>query len=84
MIFFYFSMLVPYTPRPVVGHRLFAVRLELLHHVVQEEIDENGVDVCLGMLPLDFTPKSLDAPYTRRCIYGLSQLQAHSQGSCSS
>lgn len=72
MILFYVC-LVPYTPRPVVGHRLLALRLELLHRVIQEEVDENGVDMRLGVLPLDLTPKGFDTPYTRRCIYTLCQ-----------
>lgn len=36
--------LVPNAPRPVVRDRLVVLRLQALHRIIQEEIDENGID----------------------------------------
>lgn len=40
--------LIPNASRPVVRNRLVVLSLQILHRIVQEEIDENSVDaVCL-------------------------------------
>lgn len=38
--------------------------LKLLHRIVQEEINQNGVYFCVGMLLQDFPPQQLDTPDT--------------------
>ena len=58
----YRTGLVPDAPRPVMGQRLLALRLQLLHGVVQEEVDEDRVDLRLRVLALDLAPDLLDAP----------------------
>ena len=56
------SRLVPYAPRPVVRQGLLALRLQFLHGVVQEEVDQDRVDLHLRVLALDLPPDLLDAP----------------------
>ena len=58
----YRTGLVPDAPRPVMGQRLLALRLQLLHGVVQEEVNEDRVDLRLRVLALDLAPDLLDAP----------------------
>lgn len=47
----------------MVGNRLLAVGLHLLHQVVKEEIYQNGVDFHLGVISFDFPLDQLDTPY---------------------
>lgn len=59
--------LVPDTSRPVVWHRLLALRLQLLHGIIQKEVYEYSIYLCLWVFPLDFSPDQLYTPDTRCC-----------------
>lgn len=41
---------VPDAPRSVMRYRLVARLLQLLHGIVEEEVDQNGIDLGLGMV----------------------------------
>jgi len=43
---------------------LLALRLHLLHGVIQVKIDQHSVDLGPGVLPQDLPPDQLDTPYT--------------------
>lgn len=47
-----------------IGRRLL---LFLLDGVVEEEVDEDGVESGFGVLTKDFAPEELDAPYAATC-----------------
>lgn len=50
----------------MVRHQFFVgclISLKLLHGVVEEKVDEDGVDFCVGMLSGDFPPDEFNNPY---------------------
>lgn len=47
-----------------IGRRLL---LFLLDGVVEEEVDEDGVEGGFGVLTKDFAPEELDTPYAATC-----------------
>ena len=46
----------------MVGNAVTAVRLQFLHGIVEEKIDQDSIEVRLRMLTLNLPPKKLDAP----------------------
>ena len=42
------------------------ISLELLHAVVEKEVNEDGVDVCIGVLPSNFPPDEFNSPDAAR------------------
>lgn len=54
--------LVPDAPCPVVRDGFLTSGLQLLHEVVQEKVDQDGVDLDLRMGPFDISPNELHAP----------------------
>src|SRR5687767_10139640 len=54
--------LVPYAACPVVRHRLFACRLQLFHGIIEEKVNQDGVDFCVRVLSLDLPAHKLYAP----------------------
>jgi hypothetical protein len=59
-----FKMLVPYTPCPVMRQGLIASFLFLFRQVVQEKVEEDSVDFCVGLYSEDLPAEQLDRPYT--------------------
>lgn len=53
---------VPNTSCSVMRYRLVARLLQLLHGVIKEEINQNGVHLGLGMLSDYLSSQQLDAP----------------------
>lgn len=53
---------VPYTSRPVVRSTLLPCCFNLLDGVVEEKVDQDGVDFGLGVLSFDLPADELDAP----------------------
>lgn len=69
---------IPYTPRPMMRHPSLPPRLQLLHRIIQEKINQDRIDFCSLMLlgvgfpipqvgfsspnKFDFSPYELDAP----------------------
>ena len=48
----------------VRNHVLVSCRIghELFHAVVEEKVDEDGIDFRFGVLPIDFPPDELNGP----------------------
>lgn len=46
----------------MVGNALLAFRLQFLHGIVEEEVDQDSIEVRLRVLTLDLPPQDLDAP----------------------
>lgn len=65
---------VPYAPRPVVWYRFLAGSLFFLHRVVQEEIDQYGVDFGIWVRPQDFSPQKFYTPDTAGFRYAHKRL----------
>lgn len=53
---------IPDTSSAVVGNAFMAFRLHFLHGIVEEEIDQDGVEVRFRVLVLNLPPYKLDAP----------------------
>lgn len=62
------QVLIPDTPCPMMRDGLLPSSLKLLHLVVEEEVDQDGVDVRFRMLPPDFPLDQLYTPYTTSCL----------------
>ncbi|WDK10551.1 hypothetical protein CGRA01v4_01830 [Colletotrichum graminicola] len=60
------AALIPDASRPVMSHRLCTSGLQLLHGIIQKEINQDGVDARSGVLLLDLPLDELDAPDTAR------------------
>lgn len=59
--------LVPYTPCPVVRDALLAFCFHFLDCVVEEEVEQDGVYLRVGMLPQDLPAYQFYAPYAAGC-----------------
>ena len=57
-------LLVPDTPCPMMRNSTLTLRLQLLHRIVQEEINQDGIDFRSRMQTHDLAPDELDAPDT--------------------
>lgn len=60
--------LVPNASRPMVWYGLFSLRLQLLHRIIQEKIDQNGIDLRIRMLAFDLAPDEFHHPNATGCI----------------
>jgi hypothetical protein len=58
---------VPDAPRAMVGDGLDALPLALFGEIVQEEVDEDGVDFGLGGEQKDLAAQELDGPDAAAC-----------------
>lgn len=56
--------LVPDTPCSMMRHRLLPSSLKLFHLVVEEEVNQDGVDMCFRMLSPDLSLYQFYTPYT--------------------
>lgn len=52
----------------MVRNRLLTLGLHFLHEVVQEEVDQDGIDLDVWMVPFDLSSDQLNAPDTAGCI----------------
>ena len=60
---------VPYTSSPMMrDNPFFAGRFFLLHGIVQEEVNQDCVYVCFGMLAHNLAPQHFDAPDAASCV----------------
>ena len=58
------SSSIPNAPGAMVGYTVMTFRLHLLDGIVEEEIDQDGVEVRRRVLAHNFPPQQLDAPNT--------------------
>lgn len=65
---FSFFPSVPYAPGPMMRDGFLSFGFHLLHKVVQEEVDQDGVDLDLGVVPFDLSPDQFDTPDAAGCI----------------
>ena len=56
------AWLVPDTPRPVVRHGLLPLGFQLLHRIIQKEVDQDGVHFGFRVLPPNLSPDEFHAP----------------------
>ena len=57
-------LLVPYASCPVMRNGLFAVLLPFFGQIVQEEIDQNGVDFRIRLKLQYLSAEEFNSPYT--------------------
>lgn len=62
--------LIPDASCPVVRNCLLPLRLQVLHQIVQEEVNQNGIDFHLGMAAFDLSLDQLHTPNTARFAVG--------------
>ena len=59
--------LIPYTPGSMVGYRVNAFFLSFLCQVIEEEVDENGIDLRVGLELKHLFTQKFDSPYAASC-----------------
>ena len=64
-------LLIPNTPRPVMRWHLLATVLLLLDCIVQKEVYQDRVDICLRTLPQNLPPYELHTPDRTTAQLGL-------------
>lgn len=63
------EFLIPDASRAMVWQGLFSFGFQFLDFVVEEEVDEDGVDVGAGMVLADFSADEFDAPNAAGCVF---------------
>lgn len=53
----------------MVWQGLFSFSFQFLDLVVEEEVDEDGVDVGAGVVLADFSANEFDAPNAAGCVF---------------
>lgn len=56
--------LIPYTPCPMMWYHVRFISLFLFRQIIQEEVDQNSVDLCVWLDLENLSSEELDAPDT--------------------